>query len=106
MEGGFFIIERFEQTFTKEKAHKGISIIGNDHESQTCLSHFFDSHGNTRTYKLSIVDGIFTITGEWERYTGKISADGNTITGTWEQSKDGSEWEYLCDVKQTRGSKE
>jgi hypothetical protein len=102
MEGGFFIVERFEQTFKKEGAHKGLSIIGYDNESQTCLSHFFDNHGNLRTYKLSIRDTVFTVTGEWERYKGKISEDGDTITGTWEKSKDGSNWQYLCDAKQTR----
>jgi hypothetical protein len=102
MEGGFFIVEHFEQTFKKERAHKGISIIDYDRQSQTCLSHFFDSHGNIRTYKLSIRDGVFMITGAWERYKGEISEDGDTITGTWEQAKDGSNWEYLCDVKQTR----
>jgi hypothetical protein len=106
MEGQFFIVERFEHTFKKEGAHKGLSIIGYDNEKQSCLSHFFDNHGNIRTYKLSIRDGAFTINGEWERYTGEVSEDGNTITGTWEQSKDGSTWEYLCDVKQTRLTKQ
>src|SRR5689334_17284581 len=73
LEGGFFIVERFEQTFKKEGAHKGISIIGYDQDNKTCLSHFFDNHGNLRTYRLSIKDGVFTVAGEWERYTGKIS---------------------------------
>jgi hypothetical protein len=102
MEGGFFLVEHFEQTFKKEGKHKGISITGYDSESQTCLSHFFDNHGNIRFYKLRIEARIFTITGEWERYKGEISEDGNTITGTWEQSKDGANWQYMCDVKQTR----
>ena len=102
MEGGFFLVERFEQNFTKEGLHKGISVIGYDNESQSCLSHFFDNHGNERTYSLSIENGVFKITGQWERYKGEISDDGNTITGTWEQAKDGANWQYLCDSKQTR----
>jgi hypothetical protein len=102
LEGGFFIVEHFEQNFAKEGQHKGISIISYDNESQACLSDFFDNHGNRRAYKLSIENGTFKITGQWERFTGEISEDRNTITGTWEQAKDGSNWQYLCDVKQTR----
>jgi hypothetical protein len=102
MDGRFFIVEHFEQDFKKEGTHKGISIIGFDYDSQSCISHFFDNHGNMRTYKMEIKDRIFTITGDWERYRGEISEDGNTITGTWEISKDGENWQYLCDSKQTR----
>lgn len=32
--------------------------------------------------------------GFWQRYTGLISGDGNTITGTWEWSADGQEWKH------------
>lgn len=102
MEGGFFLVEHFEHNFTKEGAHKGLSIIGFDGEGQSCVSHFFDNHGNKRLYKVSIEDRAFKINGQWERYSGEISDDGNTITGTWEQAKDGSNWQYLCDTKQTR----
>ena len=102
MDGGFFIIEHFANNFKKEESHRGISIIGYDNQTQACVSRFFDNHGNFRTYKLSIKDGVFTITGDRERYTGKINDGGNTITGAWEQSTDGKSWQYLCDTTQTR----
>jgi hypothetical protein len=102
LDGGFFLTHRFDQTFTKEGPHRGISIIGYDEESQSCLSHFFDNQGNSREYRTSIQNGIFKFTGQWERYTGEFSEDKNTITGTWEYSEDGVNWQYLCDATQTR----
>jgi len=30
--------------------------------------------------------------GFWQRYTGQISDDGNTITGAWNSRRDGREW--------------
>jgi len=102
LEGGFFLIHRFDQIFTKEGSHKGISIISYDKESQSCVSHFFDNQGNKREYKVSIQNDIFKFTGPWERYTGEFSEDKNTITGTWEYSKDSVNWQYLCYAKQTR----
>jgi hypothetical protein len=102
MEGRFFIVERFEQRFAKEGTHQGISIIGYDGESRACLSHFFDNHGNIREYRLTIEDRQFKVSGPWERFTGEISKDESRITGTWELSKDGSNWQYLCDSTLTR----
>ncbi len=32
--------------------------------------------------------------GFWQRYTGQISEDGDTITGAWEGSADGQEWKH------------
>jgi hypothetical protein len=35
----------------------------------------------------------FTPLNFWQRFTGTFSADGDTIDGRWETSKDGSAWE-------------
>lgn len=102
MEGGFFIVEHFENSFSKEKPHKGIRIIGFDESKGCCTAHFFDSFGYTRQYEVSIEDNLLKIAGEFERYSGAISENGRKITGTWEQAKDGTNWQYLCDVRQTK----
>jgi hypothetical protein len=47
-------------------------------------------------------DGTLRIVWERYRFAGVFSADGNTITGTWEQSSDGSTWRYWYDLEMTR----
>ena len=102
MDGGFFLVGRFDRTFSKEKSHTGMTIFGADVTGKNCLGHFFDNQGNSRIYDVSLRDGVFKLTGKWERYSGQVSEDGTTISGTWEQSKDGIDWEYLCDITQTK----
>ncbi len=37
-----------------------------------------------------------------QRFEGRISKDGNTITAEWEKSNDGRTWEHDFDVTYTR----
>jgi hypothetical protein len=45
---------------------------------------------------MSMSDGLWTLyrdaPGFFQRFTGTFSGDGNTITGAWEGSPDGSDW--------------
>jgi hypothetical protein len=102
MDGGFFLIWRFEAEYKKHGMHKGICVIGYDDISRNCVGQFFDNLGYARTYQVSVKDGVLKIAGDFERFTAKFGEDGKTLTGTWEQSSDGSNWKYLCDVKQTK----
>jgi hypothetical protein len=49
-------------------------------------------------------DGIAVIgvDPDRQRFTGMVSEDGSTITGTWELSPDGSTWEHDFDLTYTR----
>jgi hypothetical protein len=42
--------------------------------------------------------------GFWQRYEGRVSQDGKTITARWEKSSDGSAWEHDFDVTYTKVS--
>ncbi len=37
-----------------------------------------------------------------QRYEGKVSADGNTISGRWQTSSDGTKWEHDFNVTYSR----
>lgn len=68
---------------------------------------YFDNRGVARVYKLTLEDGVWTVwredPGWWQRYRGRFSADGRTITGAWENSHDaGATWAKDFDLNYTR----
>src|SRR5919204_3383223 len=100
--GGQFLMERSEVPDVPE-APDGITIIGRARDGQTYTQHYFDSRGIARVYALTFSDGVWTLLRDApdftpldfrQRFTGEFSADGNTISGRWETSQDGSTWEH------------
>lgn len=59
-----------------------------------CLMHYFDSRGVTRVYGLDAEKGVWRFwrdrPGFSQRYVCTVSADGTTMTGGGEVSRDGS----------------
>jgi hypothetical protein len=84
----------------------GLSIIGCDVSPETITVHYFDSRGISRIYEMSLDDGVLKIWREGpdfaQRFTGRFSDDGNTITGAWENSSDGVHWEHDFDLTYTK----
>jgi hypothetical protein len=104
--GGQFLMERSEVPDVPE-APDGITIIGLARDGQTYTQHYFDSRGIARVYALTFSDGVWTLLRDApdftpldfrQRFTGEFSADGNTISGRWETSQDGSTWEHDFDL--------
>jgi hypothetical protein len=101
MPGGFFLLHHVS-------AHMGdgeltaLEVIGYDAATGTYPMRSFDSQGNTGTHQATLRDGTWTFAGPTERFTGRFSDDGGTITGLWEQSTDGAEWVPWMDVTLTR----
>lgn len=89
--GGFFLMHKIDARVGDEEI-KGIEIIGYDASSQTYPTRSFDNKGNTGAYQASVRDGVWTFRGEAERFTGSFSDGGDTLTGAWERSSDGSKW--------------
>lgn len=81
-------------------------VIGRDDSVQDYSILYFDSRGVSRRYEMSLNDGIWKMwrsaPGFSQRYEGKISEDGNTITAHWEKSTDGKKWEHDFDMTYTR----
>jgi hypothetical protein len=98
--GGFFLVERWD--VAHPDFPDGIQIIGWDDASETYAVHYFDSRGISRRYEMSLSDGVWTMwresPGFSQRFTGTFGDGGKTITGRWERSSDGSNWEHDFDL--------
>jgi hypothetical protein len=100
---GQFLTERTEIS----GAPGSIAVVGLDTGGQAYTQHYFDSRGVARIYVM-IFDGTawtllrnapdFSPLDFWQRFTATFSPDGRTITGSWELSKDGSEWQHDFDL--------
>jgi hypothetical protein len=103
------LVQRWE--VSHPDAPDGIAIIRFDETRGTYLQHYFDSRGVARVYEMTVSGGVWTLlrtTADLsplefsQRFTGAFDADGNTITGRWETSQDGSHWEHDFDLVYTR----
>jgi hypothetical protein len=87
MEGGFFLIQRFDLTYDGER-HKGIEYIGFDEDTQTLRSHLMEINGGNFTYTYDIEGDTlwywFGDKGSDNFSHGTFSKDGNTISGRWQ----------------------
>ena len=94
--GRRFLVQRWE--VEHPDAPDGIAIIGSDPARAAYRQHYFDSRGVTRVYEMTLAHKVWTlerIASEpdfSQRFTGTCSDDGNTISGRWEISEDGSNW--------------
>jgi hypothetical protein len=70
-----------------------ISIIGCDAANGTYLQLYSDERGVCRIYEMSISAAEWSLqrvgTPFPQRFVGRISADGRTISGCWEKAEDG-----------------
>lgn len=84
-----FLVER--ATVDNPMAPDAIVIIGAD-ANGVFVRHHYDSRGVSRTYHMSLDDGVLrmwrTEPGFSQRFSGTFSSDGNRITGAWEKSID------------------
>ena len=96
-----FLIQRTEVPVPE--APDAMMIVSADPQTGAYTQHYYDSRGVVRLYAMSLADGVWTLTRESpdftpldfrQRFTGTFSADGNTITGAWESSRDGGGWEH------------
>jgi hypothetical protein len=101
--GGHFLIERHEFG-SGEAASRGLAVYRWDDESQACVAQYFDSEGNHGTYRLAINGDRMNIDWDRQRFAGQISEDRRLISGTWEQSPDGTSWQYWYDLRMTKAS--
>lgn len=60
---------------------------------------FFDNGGNHPVYRVTEHDRVWIYTGEFQRATHTVSEDGKSMKVHWDWSKDGQNWNSLCDLK-------
>ena len=86
MEGGFFLIQRFDLVNFGQR-HKGIEYAGWDDETSTVRSRLMGTDGSRFTYTYAIEGNVYYYWfGEKDSPTfsrGVISPDGRRIEGRW-----------------------
>ena len=80
-----------------------------DADPSSCTLRYFDSRGVSRVYQLGADEGVWRFWRDWpapwgfaQRFTGTLSADGNTLTGNSELSRDGTTWEQDLRITYSR----
>lgn len=83
-----------------------VSVIGLDDSSEQFMMLYSDARGVFRVYQMTLSDGVWKLWRDTprfsQRYTGTVSDEGETITGSWEKSVDDAEWEHDFDLTYTR----
>lgn len=104
LEGGAFLI--MHSQIDEPEIPSGIAVFGTDDATGECSMLYFDERGVSRRYLVSVKDGVWT---QWrdasdlsQRFTGTISADGRTIDGRGEMSRNGGDWEGDLRLTYTR----
>jgi hypothetical protein len=79
-----------------------VAIIGCDAANGTYFQLYSDSRGVCRVYEMSIGDGEWRLWRDGEpfaqRFTGRFSEDGNTITGRWDIAEGGADFKPDFDL--------
>jgi hypothetical protein len=99
-----FLVQRWH--VDHPDAPDGIALIGAGPAPGSYVQHYFDERGVERDYDMTFADGRWTLTrivpGFSQQYVGELSADGSTITGHWDMSDDGTNWQRDFDLTYTR----
>jgi hypothetical protein len=99
-EGGAFLVEHADAE--QAEFPSSTAIFGCDDTIETYCMVQVDSRGISRIYQMSLRDDIWKLwrdaPGFSQRFEGRFSDDGRTITGRWEKSTDGAQWEHDFDL--------
>ena len=98
--GRFFLVHRVDVRMGDDHV-VALELIGErDPASGTFAMRAFDDHGNVSRMRAGErSDGAWTFTGDSERATLVIAADGATMTARWERTDDGSSWRHWMDMR-------
>jgi hypothetical protein len=82
------------------------TMFGLDDTTEQFCMLYADARNVFRIYQMTLDESGWTIwrdaPGFFQRFTATFSADGNTITGGWDGSPDGSTWERDFDQTYTK----
>jgi hypothetical protein len=82
------------------------AVIGLDDTADEFTMLYADARGVHRVYRMTLADGEWTVwryaPGFDQRFTGRFSADGDTIEARWEMSQDGLTWNLDFELTYTR----
>jgi hypothetical protein len=105
LEGEQFLIQRSRAEHPDFP--DSISLIGPVEER--LAMYYFDSRGVHRVYELSFADGVLRIwrdaPGFSQRFEGRFSDDGDTLSGLWKLSRDDVTWDDDLEITYRRATR-
>jgi hypothetical protein len=102
--GGFGLLHTVDASVGDERV-EGAEIIGYDPTREAFVTQYFGTDGpNAYEATLTEEDGtlVWRMHSERDRFTGRFSDDGNTITGHWELLDDDGSWSHWMDITLTK----
>ena len=94
LEGEQFLLQRSHTDHPEFP--DSLIVFGADDQGGLSMN-YFDSRGVHRIYQVSLSDGVWMMwrhsPGFSQKFSGRLSVDGNTIDGLWKLSRDDSTWE-------------
>jgi hypothetical protein len=103
-EGGAFLVEHAGAE--QPEFPSTTAMIGADDTADMYSMLYYDSRGIARIYQMTLRDGVWRqwrdAPGFSQRFEGTFSDDGKKITGRWEKSADGAQWELDFDLTYTK----
>jgi hypothetical protein len=104
LEGGAFLMMYSE--IEEPGIPSAIAIFGSDDAAETYFMLYFDERGVSRKYEATLRDNVWKIwrnaPGFSQRFTGTFDDNGDSISGVWELSEDGSTWKRDLELTYTR----
>ena len=100
MEGGYFLVHRWDATVGK-RVFRGTEIIGHDPQGGY-FTRFFDNAGHHPEYKVAVDGDTWTFEEPGTRATVAFADDGASLEIAWQWRNDGSDWLPLCDLVSRR----
>jgi hypothetical protein len=110
LEGGHFLVHRFDGHFDQEPAGC-IEIIGRGGEEHDFTAKTFYSDGTIQDWRLSLQGTRWTLRGKWrDRHGGSLNVRsditfeelGNTLVSEWSYSADGQDWHPFLRTRATK----
>ena len=103
-EGGAFLILRMG--VRQSGPPWAIWLIGRDESNSGYQAFYYDDRKVSRIYEMSFSGNSWNLRRQSpnfsQRFEGKLSKDGKTISAAWEKSTDGLTWEHDFDVTYVR----
>ncbi len=95
--GGFFLLHKVDVLVGDDK-NQTFEIIGFDKLANHFTMQHYDNKGNSGFMIATLVDDLWTFTGETLRFKGGFSLGNKKFSGIWEQSADGKIWTHFMDI--------
>lgn len=98
---GWFLLHEVAAVLDGESV-VAVATIWYDAEIDAYRSHHVDAAGATAYYEAALDGDAWSLQGPRKRYSGRFSADGQTLTGIWERRDGYGPWQAWMEISSTR----